>query len=212
MKVLFSDSFGKSLEKLIWHQHTVYKVYEVFRYKIPMFFENLWFFRKELWEFRSWDYTYNLRILARSLEKTSNTLEFHGHEIEESRMKKVEKIKRIIQLVKNLDNYEYISMAEKELGEIKHIDWDFEEVPDNPGYMKLVDNEDEEEKRNHNRKIYNRADEIEAEEWKEIWRILEGQDHSDYTKLMESTSEEDRRNTDLWYKWFDGSGMKHWWD
>jgi hypothetical protein len=29
---------------------------------------------------------------------------------------------------------------------------------------------------------------------------------------MESTSEEDKRKTDLWYKWFDGSGMKHWWD
>ena len=45
MKVLFADSFGKSLKRLVWHQHPIYKVYELFRYKIPMFFENLWFFR-----------------------------------------------------------------------------------------------------------------------------------------------------------------------
>lgn len=211
MKLQFADSFGKSLKKLIWHQHPVYKVYEVFRYKIPMFFENLWFFRKSLWEFRSWDYSFNLSLLARSLEKTVNTIEYHGHEVDISRMKKVEKMKRVIELLNHLRSDSYIEMAEKELGEIKDIDWDFEEIPDSPGFMKLVDKEDEEE-RNHNLKVYNRADEIEKEEWKEIWTILEGQDHSDYTKLLESTSEEDRRNTDLWYKWFDGSGMKHWWD
>ena len=211
MKVQFADSFGKSIKKLIWHQHPVYKVYEVFRYKIPMFFENLWFFRKELWNFRSWDYTFNLNLLGRSLEKTVNTIEYYGHEVDISRMKKVEKMKRVIELLNHLRTDSYIEMAEKELGGVKNIDWDFEEIPDSPGFMKLVDKEDEEE-RNHNRKVYNRADEIEKEEWKEIWTILEGQDHSDYTKLLESTSEEDRRKTDLWYKWFDGSGAKHWWD
>lgn len=211
MKVQFADSFGKSIKRLIWHQHPVYKVYEVFRYKIPMFFENLWFFRKELWNFRSWDYTFNLNLLGRSLEKTVNTIEYYGHEVDISRMKKVEKMKRVIELLNHLRTDSYIEMAEKELGGIKNIDWDFEEVPDSPGFMKLVDKEDEEEK-DHNRKVYKRADEIEAEEWKEIWRIFEGQDHNEYVKLMESTSEEDRRKTDLWYKWFDGSGMKHWWD
>lgn len=211
MKIQFANSFSKSLKRLIWHQHPVYKIYEVFRYKIPMFFKNLWFFRKELWDFRSWDYGFNLMMLRRSLEKTVNTIEVYGNEVEESRMKKVEKMKRVIELLKNVRSDSYIEMAEKELGEIKHIDWEFEEVPDNPGYMKLVDKEDEEEK-NHNRKVYDRANEIESEEWKEIWRILEGQDHSDYTKLMDSSSEEDKRNTDLWCKWFDGSGMKNWWD
>ena len=211
MKIQFANSFSKSLKRLIWHQHPVYKIYEVFRYKIPMFFKNLWFFRKELWDFRSWDYGFNLMMLRRSLEKTVNTIEVYGNEVEESRMKKVEKMKRVIELLKNVRSDSYIEMAEKELGEIKHIDWEFEEVPDKPGYMKLVDKEDEEEK-NHNRKVYDRANEIESEEWKEIWRILEGQDHNEYVKLMESTSEEDKRNTDLWYKWFDGSGMKMWWD
>ena len=211
MKIQFADSFSKSLKRLIWHQHPVYKIYETFRYKIPIFFKNLWFFRKELWDFRSWDYGFNLMMLRRSLEKTVNTIEVYGNEVEESRMKKVEKIKRVIELLKNVRSDSYIEMAEKELGEIKHIDWEFEEVPDKPGYMKLVDKEDDEEK-DHNRKVYKRANEIELEEWREIWRILEGQDHNEYVKLMESTSEEDKQKTDLWYIWFDGSGMKNWWD
>jgi hypothetical protein len=29
---------------------------------------------------------------------------------------------------------------------------------------------------------------------------------------MELTSDEDKRKKDLWYEWFDGSGMNHWWD
>jgi len=211
MEVNFADSFTKSLKRLVWHQHPVYKFYEFFRYKLPMFFENLWFFRKELWEFRSWDYGFNLMMLRRSLEKTVNTIEYYGHEIDESRMKKVQKMKRVIELLNHVRSDSYTEMAEKELGEVRHIDWEFEEVPDNPGYMRLIDNESQQDTE-HNRKVYNRADEIEKQEWKEIWRILEGQEHEDYVKLLESASEEDRRKTDLWYKWFDGSGMKHWWD
>ena len=210
MKILFADSFGKSLKRLVWHQHPIYKVYELFRYKIPMFFENLWFFRKSLWEFRSWDYSFNLQMLGRSLEKTVNTIEYHGHEVDDSRMKKVQKMKRVIELLGHLRSDSYIEMAEKELGKIKDIDWDFEEVKDNPDYFQLIESNPEETE--HNRKVYSRADEIEKEEWKEIWRILEGQDHSEYVKLVESTSDEDRKKTDLWYKWFDGSGAKHWWD
>jgi len=210
MKILFADSFGKSLKRLVWHQHPIYKVYELFRYKIPMFFENLWFFRKSLWEFRSWDYSFNLQMLGRSLEKTVNTIEYHGHEVDDSRMKKVQKMKRVIELLGHLRSDSYIEMAEKELGKIKNIDWDFEEVKDNPDYFQLIEPNSEEKE--HNRNVYNRADEIEKEEWKEIWRILEGQDHIEYVKLVESTSDEDRKKTDLWYKWFDGSGAKHWWD
>jgi hypothetical protein len=211
MKVEFADSFGKSLKRLIWHQHPVYKFYEIFRYKIPMFFENLWFFRKELWEFRSWDYGYNLQMFRRSLEKTVNTIEVYGNEVDESRMKKVEKMKRVIELLNHVRSDSYIEMAEKELGEIKHLDWEFEDVPDKPGYKQLVDKENDEDYA-HNRKVYNRAQEIEDQEWKELWKILEGQDNEEYRKLYDAQSDEEKHKKDLWYEWFDGSGMKGWWD
>lgn len=197
-----------------------YKTYEFFRRDLPNFVKNIWFFRKELWKFRSWDYGYNLDIFRRSLEKTVNTIEFYGYEVENSRMKKVEKMKRVIQLLNNIRSDSYIEMAEKELGEIKLRNWEFIEIDDtinnplgdeNEPLYQLVDDLSSEE-RQHNRKVYDRANELEEREWKELWRILEGQDKEEYRKLFDSKSEDERREKDIWYEWFDGSGMKHWWD
>jgi len=208
MKVLFSDSFSKSLKTMIWHDHPIYKVYELFRYKIPAFFKNVWFFRKEMWRFRSWDYSFNLQLLSRSLEKTVHTIEYYGMEVDLSRMKKVQKIKRAIELMNNLRTDSYIEMAEKELGELKSIDFNFEPTEENPELFQLVDSDVEE--REHNRKVFNLSDKIESEEWKELFSILKGQDIEEYRKLFDSASDDEKR--DLWDKWFDGSGMKHWWD
>lgn len=211
MKVSFADSFGESIKKLNWHKNPIYKLYEIFRYKIPMFLKNIWFFRKQLWDFRWWDYSFNLDIFRRSLEKTSKELEVRGNEIDETRLKKVAKINRAIELLGHIRSDSYIEMAEKELGELKKIKINFEDVPDQPGYYRLVDDENPDDV-NHNRKVYRRSDEIEAQEWKELWRILEGQDHSEYSEIVENATEEEKREKDLWKEWFDGSGMKHWWD
>ncbi len=199
MKVTFADSFWKSLKRLSMQQTWWYKTYEVFRYKIPMFFENLWYFRKELWRFRSWDYSFNLMMLSRSLEKTVHTLEFHGWEIEETKNKKVEKIKRVIEIIKSLEESNYINRAEKQIGELRGVEfWE--------------DKEDTPEDKEHNKKVFDLATKIEEDEWEELFNILKGQNHKEYIKLMETQSEEDKWKTDLWTKWFDGSGMKHWWD
>jgi len=220
MNIKFADSFGESIKRLIRHQTWWYKTYEFFRRDLPYFLENIWFFRKELYQFRSWDYGYNLMMFRRSLEKTVNTIEFYGNEIEESRMKKVEKMKRVIELLNHVRSDSYIEMAEKELGEIKHYDWEFEETNEttdnslgkkNEKLYRLIDKETDEEKE-HNRKVYNRVREIEDQEWKELWKILEGQDNEEYRKLYEAQTDEEKHKRDLWYDWFDGSGMKHWWD
>lgn len=200
MEVKFADSFWKSLKTLSRHQTWWYKTYEVFRYKIPMFFENLWYFRKELWEFRSWDYTFNLRILSRSLEKTANTIEFFGHEVDESRLKKVAKIKRVIEIIKSIDESNYVERAENELGELKNSDWLFSQIEDTP------------EEREHNGKVFELAHKIELDEWDELFDILRGQNIKEYENIVNASSEEDKMNHDLWNKWYNGSGMKHWWD
>lgn len=182
------------------HQTWWYKTYEVFRYKIPMFLENLWFFRKQLWEFRSWDYSFNLRLFSRSLEKTANTLEYYGNEIESTRFKKVEKIKRVIQIINNLNESNYISIAESEYGEIKNLGgW-------------LDGREDTPEEKEHNRKVYDRANEIEKSEINELWSILKGQDMEEFSKLYENLSNEEKMKYDHWEKWYDGSGITNWWD
>ena len=200
MEIKYADSFWKSLRTLVRHQTWWYKTYEVFRYKIPMFFENLWFFKKELWRFRSWDYTFNLNLFARSLEKTVHTLEFHGNEIESTRLKKVEKIKRVIQLIKNMDDNNHILMAESELGEIK-----------NSGGW-IMDLQDTPEEKEHNKKVFDRAQEIEILEYNELWLILKGQDTKDFYKKYDNLSDEEKMKYDHWEKWYDGSGIKNWWD
>ena len=199
MKLTFADSFWKSLKRLSMHQTWWYKTYEVFRYKIPMFFKNVWYFRKELWRFRSWDYSFNLMMLSRSLEKTVHTLEFHGWEIEETKNKKVEKIKRVIEIIKSLEESNYIKRAEDQIGELRGVEfWE--------------DKEDTPEDKEHNKKVFDLSTQIENDEWEELFNILKGQDHKEYGKLLETQSEENKWKTDLWTKWFDGSGMKHWWD
>jgi len=200
MKITFADSFWKSMDRMRRHQTWWYKTYEVFRYKIPMFFENLWFFRKELWEFRSWDYTFNLRLLSRSLKKTSHTMEFYGNEVEIYRIKKVNKIKRAIQILDTINESSYIDRAEKELGEIKNLD----------GWR--MDREDTLEEREHNRKVFELARKIEEDEWNELWDILRGQNHQEYLDLMNKLSDEEKKKNDVWNEWNDGSGMRSWWD
>lgn len=200
MEIKFADSFWESLKRLNRQQTWWYKTYEVFRYKIPMFLENIWYFRKELWRFRSWDYTFNLEIFARSLEKSAHTLEFHGHEIELTRMKKVEKMKRAIQIMRNMNESNYISMAESELGEIKNSGGWFNNIDDTP------------EEEAHNKKVYDRSTEIEKQEFYELWNILEGQDHDDFYKIYENLSDEEKMNHSHWENWYDGSGIKNWWD
>ena len=200
MKITFADSFWKSLDIMNRHQTWWYKTYAVFRYKIPMFFENFWFFRKQLWEFRSWDYTFNLRILGRSLEKTAHTLEHYGHEVEEHRMKRVNKIKRALHIINSINEGLYIDRAEKELGELKNLEgW-------------AIEREDTQEEREHNRKVFELARQIEDSEWNELWDIFRGQNIQEYKDLMDSLSDEEKKSRDVWNEWNDGSGMKGWWD
>jgi hypothetical protein len=200
MDIKFTDSFWKSLKTLSRHQTWWYKIYEFFRRDLPYFFENIWFFRKELYKFRSWDYSYNLDLLRRSLEKTVNTIEFHGHEVDKSRMKKVEKINRTIQLINNIRSDEYVNQAETELGKIKNSDWLW------------TDKEDTKEEKIHNRKVFDKSREIEESEWKELWSIIQGQDVKEYREIYDSKTDEEKKEEDVWNDWFDGSGMKGWWD
>jgi hypothetical protein len=199
MKVKFADSFGDSIKRLIRHQTWWYKTYELFRYDLPRFFKNVWTFRKALWNHYWFDHHGTLQFLEIGLTNISDTVEKYGNEIDEPRLKKVAAMRRAVELIRNYNQDNYIEMAEKELGEVIHHDWEFEEFEDKPGYVTLVDKDTEEEKI-HNRKVFNRANEIAEQEWDELFTILKGQDTTKFDK-----------NKD-WYEQFDGSGIKGWWD
>jgi len=199
MEIKFADSFGDSIKRLIRHNTWWYKTYELFRYDLPRFFKNVWTFRKALWNHYWFDHHGTLKFLEIGLTNISDTVEKYGHEVDESRLKKVDAMRRAIELIKNYNEDNYIDMAEKELGELMIRDWEFEPVPNKPGYSQLVDNDTDEEKK-HNKKVFNRAREIEKQEWDELFVILKGQDYTKFDKDID------------WDKQFDGSGLRGWWD
>jgi hypothetical protein len=199
MDIKFADTFDDSIKRLIRHNTWWYKTYELFRYDLPRFFKNIWRFRKPLWNHYWFDHHSSLTFLEVSLTHISDNVEKRGNEVDCPRLKKVAAMRRVVELIKNYNEDNYIDMAEKELGELILHDWEFEYVPDKPGFSQLVDNDTDEE-RVHNRKVFDRAREIEKQEWDELFVILKGQD---YTKFDEDID---------WYEQFDGSGIKGWWD
>lgn len=163
MKVEFADSFFESLKRLNRHGTWWYKLWHTISYNIPNFFKNIWYFRKELYDFEAWDYRFNLNLFQRSLEATADYIEHRGYEVDESRLKKVAKMRRVIKL---LDERDYIDQAEAELGELKNVGgW-------------LDGKEDTLEEREHNSKVFKRAHEIEEQNWNELWDILKGKPYT----------------------------------
>ena len=192
MKVEFKDSFFESVEKLVWYDTNLWKVWSAIRYDIPLFFKNVWRFRKELYNHQWWDYRFTLEMMYRSLSIMVVRLERDGIEEDVSRGKKVAKIKRALELLKHKLDDDYVERAEAELGEIQSGPFEFEKMED--GNYQLVDLVIETAStRRHNRKIFKRASDIEETEWKELWDIFKGK---------KFTTSDD----------FDGSDLRGWWD
>lgn len=191
MKVEFKDSFFESLEKLVWYDSNLWKLWSAIRYDIPLFFKNIWRFRKELYNHQWWDYRFTLEMLYRSLSIMVVKMENDGMEEASSRGKKTQKMRRALELLKHKLDDDYIERAEVELGEIHHGEWEFEKVEGTDTY-RMIDNDTPEQKK-HARKVYKRARVIEDKEWKELWDIFKGKK---FTTMND----------------FDGSDLRGWWD
>lgn len=193
MKITFSPKFESSVDRIFWEQSLPYKIYNFFRRDIFRFFRNIWMFRKALWEYRWWDYRYTFNFMETSFEHMALKFEKDGMEIDETRLPKVQKMKRVVEILRNIDNHDFISMAEEEIGPLFIRDLEFEEDPDNPSCSRLVENETPEEKA-HNKKVFDRSTELERLYWIELWTILSG----------EEIVSGERKN--------DGSDLRGWWD
>jgi hypothetical protein len=212
MKTKFANTFIESMEKLINRQRWYWKTWDFFRYDIPRFFRNLWLFRKNLWN-HTW---YNgdgsiLPWVKTAVDDMAYKMERYGLEISESRMKKVEKMKRLSYLIDVCVHDSFIDVAEKELGiEMIHHEWEFKEVTDEETInlsddkehtlYELVDKDTPEEKE-HNGKIIKRAHEIQKEYWEELCYIIKG---PDYDSIRESGED--------FYEKLDGTDIRGWWD
>jgi len=192
MDVKITDTFTKSLKRLIMHQTWWYKTYNAIRYDIPNFFKNIWKFRKELYNHRWWDYRFTLEMLYRSISIMEKDMSTKGLEVRESRDPKVKQMRRAIELLQHKMDDDYIDRAELVLGEMNTTPFEFEPTED--GLFRLVDNETP-EAREHMHKVFQYARELEDKEWNELWDIFKGTENS---KSYEEN--------------YDGTDMRGWWD
>ena len=192
MKVEFKDTFFESVEKLVWYDTNLWKVWSAIRYDIPLFFKNVWRFRKELYNHQWWDYRFHLEMMYRSLSIMEKGMSEKGIEVAETRDVKLIKMRRALELLKHKLDDDYIQRAEGELGELSRNPIEFEPVEGKEGLYSMVDNDTPAEKR-HAKKVYKRARVIEEMEWKELWEIIKGKKFTTWEK-------------------YDGSDLRGWWD
>jgi hypothetical protein len=192
MKVEIADTFFDSLKRLARHETWWYKTYSAIRWDIPHFFKNIWRFRKELYSHDWWDYRFTLNMLERSLTILEGGMSVKGMEVSETREPKVKQMRRVLELLKNNREDNYVDRAEAELGNLILSDWEFEELEN--GMSKLVDNDTPKQKA-HNRKVFKRGAAIENAEWKELWTIFYG-----------------TKNSKKYGPDYDGTDMRGWWD
>ena len=164
-----------------------------FYYDVKWFFRNLKNFRKQLWNFRSWDHDHAVNMYICCLEQIAKSIE-NGHEEERSATKKVEKIRELIELL------EY----SKERLEDEMFDL----------YDKLKkEGKTDNEIASESYKFYH-------EFCEKIFTILKGQDPSILYRKCDAILEEKYGGKEYpkgsWYdeyvNLFDGSGANVWWD
>ena len=200
METNFAPTFFDSIKRIINRQKWYWKTWDFLRYDMPRFFKNVWLFRNDLYNYRWYSgQHYVLPFMKTALIDMATKIDERGLEVEHSKSKKVDKMVRAAYLMECFIKDDFIELAEKELGELILHSWDFEPVPDKPGYSQLVDKDTPEEKE-HNKKVFTRAREIEEQMWDELWTIIKGQDYTKFDKNID------------WDKQFDGSGLRGWWD
>jgi len=186
----------------------LYRFQDKFR-AVKSFFRNCWRFRKELSNFYDWNY--DLGLFRKTLELNHAAIT-NGNEVDISRLKKLDKMARAIEILKHFEKDDFIDLAELEIGrELIHYNFEFVPVEDKPGYSEMVDKYSDEEKE-LNYEIFDLSGKLSNDMWNELWLIVKGQDINEYKAIMDSLSEEEKRSKDVWNDWFDGSGLLGYWD
>jgi hypothetical protein len=137
-------------------------------------------------------------------------VKINDHEIEDTKNKKILQMNRVIQILDNIIDDNYIEMAEKESNkEIVYRGFEFIPI-ENSEYFEMKDDLTESESES-NRTIYTLSNTIGENEWNELWDILKGKDYESFirTKEYDELSDEDKEKTfnDI----YDGSDLRGWW-
>lgn len=186
MKVTFTKSFFDSLKVIRRHNTWWYKTYDFIVDRLPEFLKNVYRFRKELWNHRWWDYRFTLDMFRRSLEIQEDGMRTRGFEERVSLEKKLEKMNRVIHIIKTIETEDWINQAEIQLN--KKMMWSFDMFSD-------TDYEITEEQRLNNKEIIVLSRKLQEDQWDELWSIIHGSE-----KVPSDTYE------------YDGTDLRSWWD
>jgi uncharacterized protein YydD (DUF2326 family) len=165
-------------------------VISFFLISIPGVIKNIWVFRKVILHWKWWDYYFLLELIKISVSEMSVNFEKKGTEHHDSKIKKIEKMNRLVELIERIQEGDYLSKAETELN-LKYSYGEFKKSGNEFAYVMEFTEEQEES----NKKISSLATDLDNEDWCEIFEILKGQNLKDI-EIGE----------------FDGTGLRTWWD
>jgi len=183
-------------------RYKLQRYWTVLRYDLPNFFRSLWIFRKALWNYKWYSGHHGVfDFMSTAIKDMHTNIEERGIEEWVSKGKKVAAMKRLVYLLDMFNEETFVEEAEKELG-MQFIYKDFKFEPKDGdganGYYMIPTTTDEEDA--HNDVILKKAREIQKAGWKELIHLINGQDYSKLSKKKE------------WLDFFDGSGIRGWWD
>jgi len=202
MEVKFTDSFFESLKKMVARERWYWKTWNWVRYDFPKGIYNIFYFWRVVWNFRPWGHHGQLSFWERSMPRLRDEIK-NGYEDPISKLKKVYQMNELIDIISRINEDYYIKYAEETLG--CKVDISYGVFGDKP------ENEEPQEIKEMNRKIFNLSHELEERDWENFHRILKGQDTEDYKKIRETVSNEEKMNPDYYNNWFDGTGIRRWW-
>lgn len=81
-------------------------------YNVKWLLRNIWGFRKELWTFRSWDYSHCIDMFAHSLEMLAECIK-NGNEERRSALKKVDAINELVSLLRKVSDGDDFGCADE---------------------------------------------------------------------------------------------------
>ncbi len=100
METNFAPTFFDSVKRMVNRQRWYWKTWDFLRYDMPRFFRNLWMFRKDLYNYR-WYSGQNavLPFMKTSLVDMAAKIDERGIEVEHSKSKKLDKMRRAAYLM-----------------------------------------------------------------------------------------------------------------
>ena len=142
-------------------------------YNLKIGLKNLWTFFPVIWEWRRWDFSYNMELLQKGLELYLEEDENDGfQEVNETRIPKEEDMRKVIDHLDDLNNDNFILLAEAELGyEATSYGFEFEPAEGHEGLFSMVELRTKEEQ-DADEAIFALSNKLEQEAWNEIWDTI----------------------------------------